>query len=190
MHSPLDTLLSVDFSIVSHLNAWAVSSPLAEALVWVCAQLVIVIPFTILLLLWQNPDKYSRRKPIRKTVVMALVSITVALAIKSLISFLVARDRPYVSHPGLDTLGIYVDSASFPSGHTILAFTVAFSVWRSGLSRTGTVLTAIAFLVALGRIAAGVHYPTDILGGIAIAGFSVWYVHRESGSLKQYLPDR
>ena len=60
----------------------------------------------------------------------------------------------------------------------------------SGLRRTGSVLVAVACFIGFSRVAAGVHYPTDILGGIAVAAFSVWGVHRESSAIKRYLPDK
>jgi undecaprenyl-diphosphatase len=187
MFSALQTL---DFSIVSHLAAWTVSNPVASTFVWAGAQALIVVPFLVLVALWNNPDKFSRSKPIRKTVVMAAVSLIVALAIKALISFIIARQRPFIAHPGMEHLMFKVDSSSFPSGHTILSFTVALSVWASGLRRTGIVLTLVATLVALCRVAAGVHYPSDILGGITVAGFAVWYVHHGLKSLREYLPNR
>ncbi len=60
--------------------------------------------------------------------------------------------------------------ASFPSGHTASSFGIAFMLliltWRKDWAWTGRAALAWAFLVGLSRIYRGVHWPTDILGGV------------------------
>jgi len=182
-------LQSWDFSVVQTLATYTVTHTWASVLVYVCAEILFAVPFFTLALMWFQPGRFTVYKPVRKAVVMAIIALTVALALKSLIAFLIARDRPFISHPDLLYLPLKVDSSSFPSGHTILTFTVAFSLLWSKFHRTGTVFLIIACLVALARIAAGVHYPTDILGGICVALISVWFVHHEASGVKAYLPN-
>jgi undecaprenyl-diphosphatase len=66
---------------------------------------------------------------------------------------------------------------SFPSGHTSVAFAVA-AIILSVDRRLGAVAFAIAVLVAFGRMAVGVHYPTDILGGLVIAAIAYQLVKK------------
>ncbi len=63
---------------------------------------------------------------------------------------------------------------SFPSGHslnsTVTYGLIALLVWRTRLPRSLRVATAVALvilvvLIGLSRIALGVHYPSDVLGG-------------------------
>ncbi len=63
---------------------------------------------------------------------------------------------------------------SFPSGHTLNSTVtyglLALVAWRARLAvlaRRAAVAIAVVlpFLIGLSRIALGVHYPTDILGG-------------------------
>jgi membrane-associated phospholipid phosphatase len=70
---------------------------------------------------------------------------------------------------------------SFPSGHTLgatcLAFALGYLLWRGGARRglkmLGTVLLAFAVLaIGLSRLMLGVHYPTDVLGSMALG--TVW----------------
>ncbi len=83
-----------------------------------------------------------------------------------------ARDRPdAVLH--LDT----VDSGSFPSGHAIgamafcttLALLVRRHVRRRGLRRfVAAAALALGALVAASRVYLGVHYPSDVAGGVLL----------------------
>ncbi len=75
--------------------------------------------------------------------------------------------RPYI-FPGYSTnlidLGYY---ASFPSSHTAvlsaLALTILFSYRRPGFFLLGS-----ALLVGFARVAAGVHFTADIIGGFLV----------------------
>jgi undecaprenyl-diphosphatase len=82
----------------------------------------------------------------------------------------VARPRP--DHALWDATGY-----SFPSGHTtnatlmlILIGVVAWPALRSA-GRRGFVVgaTILALAVALSRVVGGVHWPTDVLGGLLLA---------------------
>ena len=53
---------------------------------------------------------------------------------------------------------------AFPSGHTAVAFAVAFAIFFTN-KKAGYVFMFCALLVGLSRITGGVHFPIDILGG-------------------------
>lgn len=72
---------------------------------------------------------------------------------------------------------------SFPSGHTALAFAAATSYFviaqRQGLphrTRNAALLYGGATLVGILRVAAGKHFPTDVLGGAALGAGIGWLV--------------
>jgi undecaprenyl-diphosphatase len=58
--------------------------------------------------------------------------------------------------------------SSFPSDHMVLYTCVAMSIWLVN-RRVGTVALLFALIgTGIPRIYAGFHYPTDILGGMAV----------------------
>jgi undecaprenyl-diphosphatase len=97
-----------------------------------------------------------------------------AAALETLIKLVVGRPRPHL-FPHV----VAADGSSFPSGHATNAFAFAlvtvYLLWHvfhhRGLTAIGALLLiAFVLLVGLSRIVLGVHYPTDVLGGYALAG--------------------
>lgn len=99
------------------------------------------------------------------------------------IRFLWHRPRPFVSH-AINSLINHEVSGSFPSGHTTLLFALATIIYFWD-KKIGWLFFALSFLVCFARIFAGVHYPTDILGGITIGVFSGWIIKKASGIFKR-----
>jgi undecaprenyl-diphosphatase len=88
-------------------------------------------------------------------------------------TLLVDRDRPPVRH--LDSAP---PTSSFPSGHTAASVALygglAVLAWRIGTAlwlRTAAVVLAVVVpvLVALSRLYRGMHYPSDVAGGLLLA---------------------
>lgn len=185
----MDLIRALDWGILRELTEFTQSSLTMAIIISVMAELLIIIPFVTLFALWRMPEPVSHHHGNQKAALLAILTVFLALALNSLIEFLIFRDRPFVSHPELYHLPLKVDPASFPSGHTLLAFSVAFSLWMSGLRKAGGWLLFIACCIGFGRIAAGVHYPTDVAGGIVVALLASWYLHREASSIKKFLPN-
>ena len=106
---------------------------------------------------------------------LRLVALSAALAIGlSVLLFmgvknLIGRPRPFESWPVLTCLMAPPDKFSFPSGHTM----TAFSVWGAlfvGTPVLGSFYLVIAFLIGLSRVFLGLHYPTDVLVGAVLGG--------------------
>ncbi len=66
---------------------------------------------------------------------------------------------------------VYKKSYSFPSSHA--ANTFAQALWWGWIYPRSMVLwLVLAFIIGYSRIYIGVHYPSDVLGGWVIGGFS------------------
>ena len=72
-------------------------------------------------------------------------------------------------------IGPDVQSPSFPSGHTITIFAMMglVSFWN-GVKLTSGLLFGFAALIALSRIALGVHWPADIVFGALVGWLVAW----------------
>lgn len=82
------------------------------------------------------------------------------------IKYFVNRKRPYVESSKVQLMEtMYIDPYSFPSGHTFNAFILSY-ILKNNL---GYGLNILPYFVGLSRMFLGVHYPSDVVGGILLA---------------------
>jgi undecaprenyl-diphosphatase len=110
---------------------------------------------------------------LRPYVSLALASVVLSrLVIVEILKRVFARARPFEVFPDIRPLIIDEDALrSFPSGHTVIYFSIAFSFWGT---KYFWPLFVLAVLGSLARIFVGVHYPSDILASVLIAFLVVW----------------
>lgn len=105
-------------------------------------------------------------------------AVVVSTGLTTILKRSINRPRPYITHPDIDkqTDG---GGASFPSGHTSGAFSLATSLslqypkWQVILP---SYLWASA--VAYSRMDLGVHYPSDVLAGAIVGAGSAYLCHQ------------
>lgn len=105
----------------------------------------------------------------RDLALKALAGIGAALFISYLCGALWPHPRPF-------TLGLghaffaHKATASFPSNHTIIIATLAFTlIFDRRWAGWGYATLLLAALVGLSRVYLGVHFPLDIAGGLLLA---------------------
>jgi undecaprenyl-diphosphatase len=110
----------------------------------------------------------ARHAAWRRATVAAVLSAGLALAVGKLISELVDRARPFVVEPhGVHLFSGHAADPGFPSDHATAAFAIATAIV---LRKRGWGIFALvaAAVLSIGRVALGVHYPTDVLAGAAL----------------------
>lgn len=133
----------------------------------------IAVPSSIVLAGFIKDDETIKREGYRAT-----ASILLSTALSGGMKYSIRRERPFSKSPDLFCKKCRAGKLSFPSGHTTAAFATATSLtlatkkWYVAVPAYGW-----ASGVAYSRMYLGVHYPSDILGGIVIgvgSSFLVW----------------
>lgn len=124
----------------------------------------------VLFIMWFRNQTY------KKAVISSIMSVSSSLVIHSIIKLFYFKPRPFVNH----RVGILIPSkidSSFPSKHTLLAFTASTSMFL--YSRVlGSIMGVIALFTSVSRIWVGHHYPTDILGSALLGSITSIFIDR------------
>jgi undecaprenyl-diphosphatase len=167
----------MEWSIIHALNDFlfhhdAVEDPL---LFYIEASEALFLATLVLVFLFANG---SRLRAWRRAAVAAALSAGLALAIGKVVSELVDRSRPFVAHP--DQVHLFSGHSAdpgFPSDHATAAFAIAMAIYLRKRS-WGIVALVAAAVLSIGRVAIGVHYPSDVVAGAALgcaAALALWW---------------
>lgn len=156
---------NVEARLVMAWYGWASGGTAARALTVAAAKWLVFLVPAALLLAWFWP---SDGLPARRHL---LIASGVSLALSGLVALplttLIVRARPFVAL-GLTPLFAHGTDSSFPSDHTLVGAALAAPlVWR--LWRMGAPLLVVALLAGCARVAAGVHWPSDIAASAVLA---------------------
>lgn len=107
---------------------------------------------------------FSSKRKFNSFAILFLTAISTLLVARTW-KFLFQINRPFVEF-SLDPL-ILENGYSFPSEHTAVFFALTFVVFYLN-KRLGWIFFILSVLVALSRIVLGVHYMSDIIGGLLL----------------------
>lgn len=97
--------------------------------------------------------------------IRAMCSGVLAFGTAMALSPLIGRMRPFMVDPEvIRWIAMPLSTYAFPSGHASAAFGMAFGILLAN-RRWGWIACSMAGLIAFGRVVAGVHFLTDVLGG-------------------------
>ena len=109
----------------------------------------------------------------RKLGFACAISMVIGLLITNVIlKNWIARPRPYDDFQMIKLIIETQKDYSVPSGHSCNSFACAWVIFRMAKKRWGVPALILAILISLSRLYVGVHYPTDVIGGMAIGIFS------------------
>jgi len=118
------------------------------------------------------------RKDTRKAGFLSLLAMGLCYLLTNvMLKNLFMRVRPYNQFEEIVPLITRPLDYSFPSGHTASSFAAA-GIFGRYLNRKKAVSAGVyAVLMGISRVYIGVHYPTDVLGGMAMGIISSKIIH-------------
>ena len=146
----------------SELDAWMIF--FSEYLqYWMIAGVLVYVFF----------GKGAARRKNQLMVFTAAVSAIISRGIVTeIIRLFYHRPRPFLAESFFPFIN-HVDSGSFPSGHMTLWWAVTAAVYFYN-KKLAVALAVASLIMGIARIYVGVHWPSDILGGMAIGILSGW----------------
>jgi membrane-associated phospholipid phosphatase len=100
------------------------------------------------------------------------ISLGLALLANNAIGHAWDRPRPFERHPNAHLIVHGSADHSFASDHATAGFALSFGALAM-FPRLAAILIVESVLMSLGRVYVGLHYPGDVLGGLALgAGMS------------------
>jgi len=174
----------VDTALFLFLNGLPSHAPALGILaVWV-AQDALFLYAPLLLWLWcRAGDRVSER---RRTVLLAVAAALVALAVNAVLNVVAPRPRPFLVLPA-QVLVPRPHDASFPSDHAAVAAAVGIALLLRGEPVPGAAAVLGATVIGTARVLVGLHYPSDIAGGIAVGAAAAAVVVGARGVLEPLL---
>ncbi len=134
--------------------------------------------------------KLAKNDHAEETGFLAAEALVDSLVVSQAIKLVAQRERPY---EGKGHGRFFVGGASFPSGHSFLAFSaaevIASEYHNRPLVRIGAY--GLATLVALSRFSGKQHFPSDVFAGSAgglLIGRYVWRAHHDAARKWSVIP--
>ncbi len=155
----LATLLSGDQGLALTLNAWVRRSPLARGVAGLLAEWLAVVEVVLMAGLAFAGRPRSALRMLAGVVLVYLASEVLGAAWR--------RVRPFAWLDEVQALTPHSEGRSFPSRHVASGLAMATIAHRAH-PRLGTSMAWVAVLLGLSRVAAGLHYPSDVLAGALI----------------------
>jgi undecaprenyl-diphosphatase len=106
----------------------------------------------------------DRKKSIRQAT-MIIFAALLAVAVADLLKYWFNAPRPFMVLEGVQGLVERDPFGSFPSAHMTFFTALAVAAFRRSTMLSG-MLWAGALIVGVSRVAAGVHFPVDVIAGL------------------------
>ena len=177
-------MIDMDTTILNYLNSFAGKWVILDQMVvfkaeylgwWMLGGLGL---FLIISAYFKNRhpmSSWTSDVQVKQMVFVALLSAFFSrFFITDLVRFFYSRPRPF------ETMDIYQlvahdGGSSFPSGHAAFFFALAAGVFIY-YRKWGILFYLFALAMGISRVIAGVHFPSDILGGAVIGIVSAYLV--------------
>src|SRR5881397_66600 len=161
----------MDTNIVESLNRWFSANAFRTDLCRSLAIAPLVLIGVLVVIAWTTPASSSPKG--RAELVLGIAAAVGALLLNLALGHLYYRARPFLVLDVHPLLPEAVDSSLF-SDHLAVAGAAIAALFVARRA-FGWIALGLGVLLAIGRIGAGVQYPSDCLGG-AVVGAALFFV--------------
>ena len=176
----MNIITRLDNSLTRYLNHWGAHHVglikfLSDDLVY------IVILASLALVLFNTYQASSARfelwgftkELVRTGVTRLVIPVGLATIVSELISAAYVRQRPFAGLSGIKLLVPHGGDGGMPSHHMVFMATIVEVI--AGFNRSFAIfLGLLTWISGIARVSAGIHYPTDIVAGLALGWFVAW----------------
>jgi undecaprenyl-diphosphatase len=175
--------MSIDWTLFRLCNDLAGRSPwLNNTIRFLMNDYALTTALVVILFgLWFSGKSSPAREQNQRAVLSGVASMFLGNVVVKGFNVAFYRFRPFAFNE-VNVLFYYPSDSSFPSNAAFVGFTIATAVWLRN-RRVGLVLYVLASLLGLSRVCGGVHYPSDILGGMLVGIFVAYVVARRAAIL-------
>ena len=164
----METLQTIEFSVLDWIQRY-LQCDLLDAFfstfTTLCNHGELWIALAVFLLVWKGQRKTGLCLGVGQLTNLLITNLT--------LKPLVGRIRPFAVNEAVELLIAMPGDASFPSGHTACSFAAVAALKTAGSPLWKPALF-VAMLMGFSRLYLYVHWPTDVLGGMAAGWFAGW----------------
>ncbi len=168
-------MISIDETLFRWLNELAGRSEFVDSTVrFLISDYVIPLVATLAVAWMWLAGRTDRETDLfQHAVLLSLVALGICQLGVALLNILVGRPRPFEQLPEVNVLFYEPINSSFPAHPvaTVVGLGIVLWVVRRPL---GAMVLALGVVLGIGRMIAGLWFPTDVMGGIVIGALSVW----------------
>lgn len=156
----------MDAALFTYLNALPLRVPLLGRIAVPVAAYAIVLYSLLLLWLWVRAGAIGEG---RRVLLLAAFAAVLSLGVNVVLNVVAPRPRPFLVLPA-HVLVPPPHDASFPSDHAAVTTAIGVTLILGGQAVRGVAAMIGAVLIGIARVMVGVHYPSDIAGGMVVGG--------------------
>lgn len=185
--------MNIDTQLFQVINGWSGHSGILDEIIkGLASDYFLLVGICLLLVFWWfgTLGKITREST-QRMVLIGLIALGFANGLVKISNLFFFRVRPGNALPdgSVHLLFYRPTDSSFPSNFAAVLTAVAITVLMRN-RKWGLILLAIALIGGFSRVYVGVHYPLDILGGMAagaLASFAAYGVGRLIEPLTAFL---
>ncbi len=165
-----------------YLNGLPVSAPVLGTLAVLVSKYGIVLyPLLMLGLWWRGSGESERR---RGVLLLSVLAVVLALGVNAVLNGIFPRPRSFLVLPVHVLVTPPPHDSSFPSDHAAVASAIAVTLLCGVGAGWGVLGLLGALVIGASRVIVGVHYPSDILGGVLVGAVCAGIALRAEAPLR------